>query len=68
VKAPRAGDEQRLEREIEAAEAALRAVEQELADPAAWSTPELSASSAARHEDAKQTVEALYRRLETIAG
>ena len=34
-----------LEQQIEAAEAALRAVEDELADPGAWSTPEASARS-----------------------
>ena len=61
-------DQQRLEREIEAAEAALAQVEDELADPAAWSGPEASARSAARHEQARQAVERLYERLERIAG
>ena len=37
-------EQQRLEREIEAAEASLKALEEELADPAAWSTPQRSAS------------------------
>ncbi len=63
---PRA--QETLEREIEAAEAALRAVEDELAEPAAWSTPAKTADSTARHEAAKRTVEALYERWETIAG
>jgi ATP-binding cassette subfamily F protein 3 len=58
----------RLEREIERAEAALQAVEDELADPAAWSGAEASARSAARHEEAKRTVDELYRRLEQIVG
>jgi ATP-binding cassette subfamily F protein 3 len=57
-----------LEHEIEAAEAVLRTVEDELADPAAWATPEKSAASTARHEQAKRTVEALYERWEQVAG
>jgi ATP-binding cassette subfamily F protein 3 len=57
-----------LEREIEAAEAALGAVEEELADPTAWATPEKSAASTARHEEAKRTVEDLYERWEQVAG
>jgi ATP-binding cassette subfamily F protein 3 len=56
-----------LERQIEASEAALRAVEDELADPAAWATPEASARSTARHEDAKRAVEDLYARWESIS-
>ena len=46
--------------EIEQAEAALRAVEDELADPAAWATPARSAESTARHEAAKRAVDELY--------
>jgi ATP-binding cassette subfamily F protein 3 len=57
-----------IEREIEAAEAALRAVEDELADPGAWATPEVSAASTARHEAAKHAVEGLYARWEAAAG
>jgi len=60
--------QQRLEREIEQAEAALRALEDELADPAAWSDPKKSARSTARHEQAKRAVEELYERWEAIAG
>jgi ATP-binding cassette, subfamily F, member 3 len=60
--------EQQLQHEIEAAEAALRALEDELTDPAAWSTPKNTARSTARHEAAKQTVDELYRRWERIAG
>jgi ATP-binding cassette, subfamily F, member 3 len=63
---PRA--QEALEREIEAAEAALRSVEDELTEPAAWSTPEKTADSTARHEAAKSAVEALYARYEAIAG
>ncbi len=63
---PRA--QEQLEREIEAAEAALRAVEDELAEPAAWSTPAKTADSTARHEAARRAVEALYERWEAIAG
>jgi ATP-binding cassette, subfamily F, member 3 len=61
-------EQQRLEREIEAAEASLRAIEDELADPAAWSTPQQSARASARHAEAKQTVDALYARWERLAG
>jgi ATP-binding cassette subfamily F protein 3 len=49
-----------LEQQIEAAETALRALEDELADPAAWATPEDSARSTARHEEAKRAVDELY--------
>jgi ATP-binding cassette subfamily F protein 3 len=52
-----------LEREIEAAEAALAALEEELADPGAWATPQKTADSARRHEQAKRAVEELYERL-----
>jgi ATP-binding cassette subfamily F protein 3 len=63
-----ARDQERLEEEIEAAEAALRALEDELADPSAWAGAEASARSAARHEEARRAVEELYARLERIAG
>src|SRR5690242_9253961 len=67
---PAAGDreQQRLEREIEAAEASLRALEEELSDPAAWSTPQRSADATARHEQAKRAVDELYERWERLAG
>jgi ATP-binding cassette subfamily F protein 3 len=58
----------RLEEQIESAEAALVAVEDELADPSAWATPEATARSTARHEEAKQRVAELYERYETVAG
>ena len=60
---PPKAKEERLEHEIEAAEATLRAIEDELADPAAWSTPEASARSTQRHEEAKRTVAELLRPL-----
>ena len=46
--------QRRLEREIEAAEAALRALEDELADPGAWADPDRAAASSARHADARR--------------
>jgi ATP-binding cassette subfamily F protein 3 len=55
-----------LEGEIEAAEAALRSLEDELADPGAWSTPKHSADSTARHEQAKRAVADLYARWEQV--
>ena len=57
-----------LEAEIEAAEAALRAIEDELSDPAAWATPEASAQSSGRHDQAKLRVAELYERWEAVAG
>ena len=57
-----------LEKDIEAAEAALRALEDELADPAAWASAERSASSTERHESAKRKLEELYARWETAAA
>jgi ATP-binding cassette subfamily F protein 3 len=58
----------RLEAQIEAAEAALRTLEDELADPNAWATADASARSSARHEQAKRTVQELYDRWEAVAG
>ncbi len=63
-----AGDPEKLEQQIEVAEAALRALEDELADPAAWATPRKSADSTARHERAKRAIEELYSRWEASAG
>jgi ATP-binding cassette subfamily F protein 3 len=61
----RAGE---LEKAIETAEAELRALEKELADPAAWNDPRSAAKSTARHNQAKKTLEALYAEWETVAG
>jgi ATP-binding cassette subfamily F protein 3 len=63
-----ASDQAKLERQIEAAEAVLLALEDELADPSAWATPVRSAASSARHEEAKQAVERLYERWEQVAS
>ena len=63
-----AREQQRLEREIEAAEASLKALEEELADPVAWSTPQRTARATARHEEAKRAVDELYERWERLAG
>ncbi len=53
---------------VEQAEAAMAALEQELADPAAWATQYESAKSSARHTAARRAVEEAYARLEaTIA-
>jgi ATP-binding cassette, subfamily F, member 3 len=57
-----------LEAQIEAAEAALRVIEDELADPASWATPQATARSSARHEEAKLKVAELYERWEAVAG
>ncbi|HEX5194284.1 MAG TPA: ABC-F family ATP-binding cassette domain-containing protein [Solirubrobacteraceae bacterium] len=57
-----------LESEIEAAEAALATIEDELSDPAAWSTPEATVRSTERHEAAKALVAELYERYESVAG
>ena len=40
----------------------------ELSDPAAWATPEATARSSARHEEAKLKVAELYERWEAVAG
>ena len=58
----------RLEEQIASAEATLAAVEDELADPAAWASPEVTARSTARHEQARQRVAELYERYEIVAG
>ena len=63
-----AKEQQRLEREIEAAEASLKTLEEELSDPAAWSTPQRTEQATARHQQAKDTVDELYRRWERITG
>ena len=55
-----------LEAEIEAAEAALAALEDELADPSAWNDPRSAAKSTERHaageEDARRALRALGSR------
>ena len=63
-----ANEQKRLEREIEAAEASLKALEQELSDPLAWSTPQRTAQATARHDKAKRAVDELYERWGRLAG
>jgi ATP-binding cassette subfamily F protein 3 len=62
----RLSDQQKAERAIEEAEAAMAALEQELADPAAWATQYESAKSTARHTAARRAVEQAYARLEAL--
>jgi ATP-binding cassette, subfamily F, member 3 len=59
-------EQQKAEQAIEDAEEALRALEDELADPAAWATQYESAKSQARHTAARRAVEAAYSRLEAL--
>jgi ATP-binding cassette, subfamily F, member 3 len=49
-----------LEREVERAEAALAAVEDELADPSMWSSPTRRERATKRHDKAKRAVEQAY--------
>ncbi|MET0616041.1 MAG: ABC-F family ATP-binding cassette domain-containing protein [Thermoleophilaceae bacterium] len=57
-----------LEREVEKAEAALRAIEEELADPKAWASPTSSERATKRHADAKRAVEEAYARWEAATA
>jgi len=50
----------RLEQRIERAEAELREIEDELADPAAWASPGRAERAPEKHTKAKQTLEELY--------
>jgi ATP-binding cassette subfamily F protein 3 len=67
-RSPRPAGERKLEAQIEAAETALAAIEDELAGPEAWSTPARSAASTERHRLARQAVDDLYAELERVAG
>jgi ATP-binding cassette, subfamily F, member 3 len=58
--------QQKAERTVEEAEAALRALEADLTDPAAWATRYESAKSEARHTAATRAVEEAYARLEAL--
>jgi ATP-binding cassette subfamily F protein 3 len=49
-----------LERDVERAEAALAALEDELADPAMWSSPSRRERATKRHAKAKRAVEQAY--------
>ena len=57
-----------LEREIERAEEELQAIEAELAEPGAWSTPDRTAQSSERHASAKRAVEEAFARWEAAAS
>jgi ATP-binding cassette, subfamily F, member 3 len=59
-------DQAKAERAIEQAEAALRAIEDELADPAVWASKYEAAKSEARHTAARRAVEAAYAHLEAL--
>jgi ATP-binding cassette, subfamily F, member 3 len=54
------------EQAVERAEAAMRELEDQLADPAAWATQYESAKSEARHTAARRAVEAAYAHLEAL--
>ncbi len=53
-----------LEQQIETAESDLRQIEEELADPAAWSSPAKAKRAGERHEAAKRALADLYERWE----
>ena len=61
----RAGE---LEREVERAEASLAAIEDELADPAMWSSPTRRERATKRHADAKRALEEAYAAWEQASG
>jgi ATP-binding cassette, subfamily F, member 3 len=54
----------KLEQRIERAEAKLQQLEDELADPSAWSSPGRVERATKRHEEAKAAVEELYEEWE----
>jgi ATP-binding cassette subfamily F protein 3 len=58
-------EQTKLERTIEQAEVGLKAVEEELADPAAWATKYETAKSTAKHTAAKRAVDDAYAALES---
>jgi ATP-binding cassette, subfamily F, member 3 len=62
----RVREQERLERAVADAEAALATVEDELAEPRAWATKYESAKSTARHTAAKRAVEDAYEALEAF--
>ena len=53
---------ERLERDVEKAEAALAALEEELADPSQWADPRRSAESTRRHERARRELDTAIER------
>jgi ATP-binding cassette, subfamily F, member 3 len=61
-------DREALEREIEVAEAALAALEEELSDPAAWAGPDRARRAGERHERAREKLDQLYARWESTVS
>src|SRR5690606_6457673 len=59
---------EQTEAKIEQAEADLATLEEELAGPDAWATPEVTATNTRRHEAAKTQVTELYDRLEQLTA
>jgi ATP-binding cassette, subfamily F, member 3 len=57
-----------LEQEVERAEAALAAVEDELADPTMWSSPSRTERATARHAAARKAVAEAYARWEQASA
>ena len=57
-----------LERQIEKSEKAMATLEDELADPASWASPEKSEASTRRHDDLKERIEELYAEWEEAGG
>jgi ATP-binding cassette subfamily F protein 3 len=59
-------EQAKAERAVETAEAAMKALEDELADPAAWASKYEAAKSEARHTAARRAIEDAYARLEAL--
>ncbi|HEU0316423.1 MAG TPA: ATP-binding cassette domain-containing protein, partial [Solirubrobacteraceae bacterium] len=59
-------EQAKAERAVEDAEAAMRALEEELSDPAAWATKYESGKSEARHTAARRAVDSAYAKLEAL--
>jgi ATP-binding cassette subfamily F protein 3 len=59
-------EQERAERAVETAEAALAALEEELSDPSAWATKYETAKNEARHTAARRAVDAAYAELEAL--
>ena len=57
-----------IEKQIEKTERALATLEDELADPAAWASPEKSEASTRRHTELKARIEELYAEWEAAGG
>jgi ATP-binding cassette subfamily F protein 3 len=62
----RVREQQQAESAVEEAEAAMRAIEEELSDPAQWASKYEAAKSEARHTAAKRAVEQAYERLQAL--